>query len=359
MSLLHVENEKTQRLAIQVFERHFQTDPILGTEYDDRRKRLMFQDIQYNLAYLDIAIKYDDDKIMAEYGVWIYQLLCYVMKDLSRERIRDHMVTHYRLLQDAMGEMVGGEEGDAAVRHLENAILATEAESRKPQGSDRFENGKYVEINKKYLDLMLKNDTRSAIQTIQEAAASGIKLPEIYMDILQEVMVEVGNLWHKNVITVDREHYCTTTTQSALTHFYPEIFSKPRNGYRVLTCCVGSELHEMGIRMVSDLFEYRGWDSIYLGAAVPKDAVLNAIRENQPDLVALSVTMPLHLPICHELVEAIREEFGDLKIAVGGRAFQFTNQLWKKWNIDVYAENAKQTVDWAEEHISNTGGIAS
>lgn len=245
------------------------------------------------------------------------------------------------------------------MRHLENAILATEAESRKPQGSDRFQNGKYVEINKKYLDLMLKNDTRSAIQTIQEAATSGIELPDIYLDILQEVMVEVGNLWHKNEITVDREHYCTTTTQSALTHFYPEIFSKPRNGYRVLTCCVGSELHEMGIRMVSDLFEYRGWDSIYLGAAVPKDAVLNAIREHHPDLVALSVTMPLHLPICHEQVEAIREEFGDLKIAVGGRAFQFTNQLWKKWNIDVYAENAEQTVDWAEEHISNTGGIAS
>ena len=80
MSLLHVENEKTQRLAIQVFERHFQKDPILGTEYDDRRKRLMFQDIQYNLAYLDIAIKYNDDKIMAEYAVWIYQLLCVIWR---------------------------------------------------------------------------------------------------------------------------------------------------------------------------------------------------------------------------------------------------------------------------------------
>lgn len=71
------------------------------------------------------------------------------------------------------------------------------------------------------------------------------------------------------------------------------------------------------------------------------------------------MTMPLHLPICHDLVKAIREEFGDLKIAVGGRAFRFTNQLWKKWDVDVYAENAEQTVDWAEEHIIHKGGLAS
>ena len=61
--------------------------------------------------------------------------------------------------------------------------------------------------------------------------------------------------------------------------------------------------------MVADLFENDGWDGIFLGAAVPEDAMLEAIRSDKPDLVALSVTMPQHLLTCAELVEAIRREF--------------------------------------------------
>ena len=48
----------------------------------------------------------------------------------------------------------------------------------------------------------------------------------------------------------------------------------------------------MGSRMVAALFENDGWDSTYLGAAVPVDAMLQSIGEQTPDLVALSVTMP-------------------------------------------------------------------
>jgi len=164
-------------------------------------------------------------------------------------------------------------------------------------------------------------------------------------------MVEVGDLWHQNQISVDKEHYCTSTTQTALSQFYPIIFDRPRNGFKMITCCVGSELHEMGIRMVSDLFEYYGWDSIYLGAAVPKEAILRSIAENKPDLIGLSVTMPQHLELCSDIVKGIKESFPDLKIAVGGRAFAFTNDLWKKWNVDISTENASQLVAWANDNI--------
>lgn len=73
--------------------------------------------------------------------------------------------------------------------------------------------------------------------------------------------------------------------------------------------------------MVAELFENDGWNGIFLWAAVPQDAMLEAIRADKPDLVALSVTMSQHLLTCAGLVKAIREEFPDIKIAVGGGAF--------------------------------------
>ena len=351
MSLLHVADEKVNRLARIIYDKHFELDPKLDVEYDDRRKRLMYEDILYNLSYLDTAMKFNDDKIFSDYAVWLYQLLCNLMKNLERERIKEHMVLHYQILHNVLQETLPEEEAQKASHHIRNAIEATENEAIQFQVSERFASGRYGPIKKEYLHCILNNDTKGALRVIADAEKSGIPIDDICVEILQEVMCEIGNLWHQDKIKVDKEHYCTAVTQVALAQFHPTIFSKPRNGYTILTCCVGSELHEMGIRMVSDVFENNGWDSIYLGAAVPANAILNCIEENSPDLVALSVTMPQHLTLCFEIVNEIRKKYQDIKIAVGGRAFQTTNELWKQWDVDIAADNAVQLVLWADEHI--------
>ena len=105
----------------------------------------------------------------------------------------------------------------------------------------------------------------------------------------------------------------------------------------------------MGGRMISDLFEYHGWDSIYLGAAVPNAAILRSIRVYQPDLIALSVTMPQHLIACRDIAEAIKNEFPNLKVAVGGRAFQTTENVWKKWTVDISTNDARSLIEWANQ----------
>ncbi len=351
MSLLfQVQGHKVDSIARKVFERHFELDPKLETEYDERRKMVMYDDILINIGYLDTAISMDDGKIFTEYSIWIYRLLCSLMKDLDKERIKDQMIMHYEILYDVIAKELDEDEAAKAKLYIENAIQATEKASLDDAVIGSFTE-KYLEIKREYLGNMLKNDSKAAIDIIEKAAKDGIKIEDIYIDILQEVMYEVGDLWHRNMITVDKEHYCTSTTQTALSRFYPMIFKNPKNGLKIITCCVGSELHEMGIRMVSDLFEYHGWDSHYLGAGVPKSAIISAIEENQPQMIGLSVTMPQHLPLCSDYVKTIRDMFKDVKIAVGGRAFQSTDKLWEKWGVDAYAENAQMIVQWAQREF--------
>lgn len=111
----------------------------------------------------------------------------------------------------------------------------------------------------------------------------------------------------------------------------------------------GMELHEMGARIVADLFEDHGWDSIFLGAAVPVDYIMDSVRENQPDLVNLSVSMPQHLMDCETAVRTIKKEFPDIKIAVGGKAFESTEDIWKKWPVDIYSKDARELLARANE----------
>lgn len=136
-----------------------------------------------------------------------------------------------------------------------------------------------------------------------------------------------------------------------LSMFYPTIFSKRSQNRKVITCCVGNELHEMGGRMVSDLFEYHGWDSIYLGAAVPVPALLHAVEEHKPLLVTLSVTMPQFLETCRDAVYTLREAFPSLRIAVGGRAFTISDEIYRKWPIDKYSKLATDLIDWAQATV--------
>jgi hypothetical protein len=55
------------------------------------------------------------------------------------------------------------------------------------------------------------------------------------------------------------------------------------------------------------------------------------------------------------LQNAIRESYPTTKISVGGLAFQATDELWVKWNMDFYSENAQQFVEWADRNIVNLG----
>jgi methanogenic corrinoid protein MtbC1 len=240
-----------------------------------------------------------------------------------------------------------------ALRFIELGKAAIVRECEEFTETERYSVSDYMDIKKEYLESLMNNDTRKAMEIIGNALKSGIKLEDIYTKILESAMHDVGDLWHKNIISVDKEHYITSATQTALSQFYPIIYSNTKkNGYLLLSCAVGSELHEMGIRMISDLFEYNGWETVYLGAALPKEYILNSIEENRPDLIALSVTMPPHLLLCKEIIDSIRELFPDILIAVGGRAFKTTDKIWEKWNADVYAEDAQQLLEWSERYIA-------
>ena len=350
--LLNSVDPKLITLAQKIFDQQFDQDPQLGQEMDERRKQLMFQDILYNFNFLTTAVTLEDEQIFSSYAIWLFELLCNLMKDLDRDRIKDQMVHHYQILGTFSDQLFSPDKAGLARKYLEKAISLTEAAVDDYPLSEQFLKGRHVEIRRAYLNALLRSDTNGAIRIIKEAEASGIRLEEIYEDIIRLAMLEVGELWHQNKITVDKEHYCTSTTQMILSLFYPTIFSQTGNQKKIVTCCIGSELHEMGGRMVSDLFEYHGWESIYLGSAVPVSSLVHALEEHQPDLVALSVTMPQYLGLCHDAVLAIRKAFPSILIAVGGRAFQTSGKIHERWPVDIHTDLASELIAWAEEKVN-------
>lgn len=341
MSLLWMDYEdEFQNLVDAAYECEYKANEAYFSKLPKRVQKIIYRDTRYNVDFLYTAYVMKDAKIMEKYAVWLFELMDGILKQFTREQTAKYVINHLEAVKQGVLEVVSEDKKAELINLLEKAQeciregLARGKEEAAPRPSC------YETQITAYMTALFEKNNKRIMYLVKEFLSEGIPVDDIYVGILAESMRRVGELWHNAEITVDMEHYCTSATQLAMTQLYPEIFAAEPTGKTLLCACPGTELHEMGAHIVADVFENNGWNSIYLGAAVPIDYMLNAVRENAPDLVALSVTMPQHLIDCAAVVKAIKKEFPQQKIAVGGRAFDSTDEIWKQWPADFYAADA-------------------
>lgn len=152
-----------------------------------------------------------------------------------------------------------------------------------------------------------------------------MSLGALYQRVITPAMHELGRLWAEGAITLADERLATAVTNRVLAAIRPpQIFEQtPRPGSEkpcALLAAVQGEQHALGLRMAGDLLEDGGYRVAYLGADVPTDALLQAVRTLSPDLLALSVTMPESTQRLEEVVEAVRDEHSELPLLIGGQS---------------------------------------
>ncbi|RPH50724.1 MAG: cobalamin B12-binding domain-containing protein [Desulfobacteraceae bacterium] len=103
-----------------------------------------------------------------------------------------------------------------------------------------------------------------------------------------------------------------------------------------LSTSAPNDHHELGGRIVSDLLETDGWDVYCLGANKPQPALIRMISEINPFMLSISLAMQFNIDKAAELVNAIRKKstFDELKIMVGGLAFNENPDVWKITGAD-------------------------
>ena len=172
-----------------------------------------------------------------------------------------------------------------------------------------------------YLKALLFGNRQQCYELLQNELAQGRSLKSVYLDLMQRALNEVGTLWERNLISVATEHIASSTTETLLARIYPLIFLQPHKDLRAIISCVPDEHHQIGARMVADFFELHGWHGFYLGANTPIAGLLQMIRERDPDIVGLSMSMLFNLPKLEAMLATIDAEFPELDLLIGGRAF--------------------------------------
>lgn len=204
-----------------------------------------------------------------------------------------------------------------------------------------------------YVKSLRDGDRRAALKIARDALTHGVDIRDLYMDVFQPAMHEIGRLWETNEITVAQEHLATAITQSVMAQLYAHVFAKPPKGRTMVATCIGGELHELGIRMVADFFEIEGWDVYYLGANMPVEDVVTMVNERKADVLAISVTLNNHVPRARELIYAVRDSpIGtNVKIFFGGQPVNRSPDIYKTVGADMTAHDARSAVELANEVV--------
>lgn len=200
-----------------------------------------------------------------------------------------------------------------------------------------------------FLQAILAGRREAAVAIVLEAHNAGHDLRDLYVEIFQEALYEVGRLWEANRITVADEHMATAITQYVVARVYERLpVAGERRGRAVITGVQG-ELHQVGANMVADLLEADGWDVRFLGTDMPLDGILKTAGDHQANLLGISATMLFNLPQVIELVERTRTELGAAapRIILGGGAFRLLPELPAELKVDAVATELRQGVELA------------
>jgi methanogenic corrinoid protein MtbC1 len=111
-------------------------------------------------------------------------------------------------------------------------------------------------------------------------------------DVVVPVLETLGRRWETTGEGVEVEHLFAEAAASILTGVTARL-TAGREPVRVLLTCASDELHSLPLHAVAAALGERGLASSILGAALPPDALVAAIRRTGPTAVLLYAAMPV------------------------------------------------------------------
>jgi len=189
-----------------------------------------------------------------------------------------------------------------------------------------------------FFNALVEGNKEKCTQIVQSLIDQRIDLKDIYIELFQTSLYRIGKLWDHNKMSIPEEHMATQIIESLISRFSPSLNSSMEK--KCVVTCIDKEFHEIGAKMVSNVFELEGWKTYYLGASVPTKALVKFVKQIDPEIIALSWSLYLNLGRFLEVVDHLTRFFPTKKIIVGGQALaENPDKILKKYKNVEYIDS--------------------
>ena len=334
-------------LAESVWEEHIHLKPDFALNYNQKLKKNYIKDTEYHILYLSSAIRAGEKKLFKEYINWLKVFFANLPVD------EKDILFNLKLIQEYLSKNLPQNLFSISLSYLRSGVEYLKTNYAVIEHYIK-ESNPLKSLANDYLNYLVEGNKKSAVDLIMRAYESGITIKDIYLNVFQPVQQETGKLWQIGKLSVAQEHFNTAVTQLVMAQFYPHMFKTEKNENKIIVTCIQDELHEIGARMLADIFDMEGWDSYYFGANTPTKELIESIEKYNPQILAVSATMIYNINKVEELINSVKKNpyTSKIKIMVGGYPFNLVNNLWEKLGADGFALNAVDAVSSAKQLIA-------
>jgi len=184
----------------------------------------------------------------------------------------------------------------------------------------------FARLQARLLQALLNYQEEEA-ETVLARAFALYPVEQVGEHIIMQVLVEIGERWHRGELSITREHYATNyliQRLAAILRTVPNATSRPL----IWVGCAPGELHEIGAMLLSIYLRRAGYTVRYLGQNLPTDDLVAEVQTIKPDMVLFSATTSDAASNLRPLCELLaRTESPRPIIGYGGRAFNLRPEL--------------------------------
>jgi trimethylamine corrinoid protein len=193
---------------------------------------------------------------------------------------------------------------------------------------------------------ILDFDDEEAEEAAEEALEEGIDVLEIIENGFTAAMNEVGDKFESGELFLPHLIAASEAMTAGMNILTPAI-EKGAGEKKIGTVVIGTiegDIHSIGKDIVATMLKIAGFEVVDLGRDVAINAYVDAVKENDADVVGSSALMTTTMVSQIQVEEALKEAGlrDKVKTMVGGAP---VTQDWAdKIGADVYAENANDAV---------------
>jgi methanogenic corrinoid protein MtbC1 len=178
--------------------------------------------------------------------------------------------------------------------------------------------------------ILLNDCNVKGLVDIYEKYSRLLGLTDFYDKLLKPVMYRIGDLWQKGQLDVATEHASTNTALGLVKIINERITARtkePSSRYKAVICTPDGELHGLACNMIESLLLSKGFKVYNISTSIPSDYIIDYIRDMQPDIVLVSITLVENIKSAERLIHQIHAKYNNkLPVVVGGSAFNNMKQ---------------------------------
>jgi len=206
-------------------------------------------------------------------------------------------------------------------------------------------------------ECVVEGQTKKVISLVEQAISEGISPKEIINEGLLAGMNEVGALFKEGELFVPEVLVSSKAMNAGMELLKPLLKQGEieRRG-KVLLATVKGDLHDIGKKLVGMMLESSGYEIFDLGVDISPEQIIEAAKEQEPDIVGMSAMLTTTMMAMKETIESIKEAglYDKVKIMVGGApvSAKFAEEIGAN-----YAGDASAAVELANKLMAEKEGI--